>query len=254
MSLRDHLLELRKRLILAAVGLIIGTVVGWFLYTPVYEALQAPVIDLAERDDALVTVNFGGLASALDMQFKVAIILGAIISSPWWLYQLWAFVAPGMRQVERRYTIGFMGVAVPLFFTGVAMAWLVIPQAVSILVGFTPEGAANVLDAQMYLTFAMRLILAFGLAFVFPVLMVALTWAKIVPARVWLKGWRWAVLIIALAAAIMTPTPDAVTMMLLATPMTILYFVAIGVGFARERQRARKRPALDDDAEAETSL
>ncbi len=253
MALRDHLVELRKRITRAAIGIIVGAVAGWFLYTPVYEAVQAPVLELAARDDALVTVNFGGLASALDMQLKVAVILGIIISSPWWLYQLWAFVAPGMRQVERRYTIGFMAAAVPLFFVGISVAWFVLPQAVTILVGFTPEGAANVLDAQMYLTFAMRLLLAFGLAFVFPVLMVALTWARVVPARVWARGWRWAILIIALAAAMLTPTPDAITMLMLAAPMTVLYFVAIGVGYLRERQRARKK-ASEADEESEAGL
>ncbi|WNM25809.1 twin-arginine translocase subunit TatC [Demequina capsici] len=251
MPVRAHLVELRKRLFLSAIGIVLAMVVGWFLYTPVYEAVQRPVLDLAARDDALVTVNFSGLATALDLQLKVAAILGVILSSPWWLYQLWAFVAPGMRKVERRYTIGFMSAAIPLFFAGIAFAWWILPQAVGILVGFTPDGAANVLDAQMYLTFAMRLLLAFGLAFVFPVLMVALSWARIVPARVWLRGWRWAVVIIAVAAAVLTPTPDAITMLILQTPMTVLYFAAIGVAVLRERAVSR-RP--QDPADAEEGL
>lgn len=250
MPLRAHLVELRKRITLAAIGIVLGAIGGWFLYTPVFEAIQAPIMEMAERDDALVTVNFAGLASALDMQLRVSLILGVIISSPWWLYQLWAFVAPGMRKIERRYTIGFMAAAIPLFFGGIAFSWWVLPRAVAILVGFTPEGAANVLDAQMYLTFAMRLVLAFGIAFVFPVLMVALSWAGVVPARVWLRGWRWAIVIIAVGAAVLTPTPDAVTMMLMFVPMTILYFAAIGVSMIRDRSRLRaKREARESEAE-----
>ncbi|MDN4486671.1 twin-arginine translocase subunit TatC [Demequina sp. SYSU T00039] len=242
MSLADHLREFRKRLILAAIGIALGMVAGWFLYTPVFEGLQAPVLAVAERNDALVTVNFSGVATALDMQLKVSVLLGVVISAPWWLYQLWAFVAPGLKRTERRYTIGFLGAAIPLFFSGVVLAWWVFPKAIDILISFTPEGAANLLDAQTFMTFAMRLVIAFGLAFVFPVVMIALTWVGVVKARTWLKGWRWAVFLIFLAAAILTPTPDAVTMLFMAGPMVALYFAAVGVGLARERAVRRRTP------------
>lgn len=243
MPLADHLREFRKRLILAAAGILVGMVGGWFLYTPVFEALQQPVLEAAERDDALVTVNFAGVATALDMQLKMAALLGVVLSAPWWLYQLWAFVAPGLKKGERRYTFGFLGAAIPLFFLGVFFAWWVFPNAIRILTGFTPEGAANFLDAQLFMTFAMRLVIAFGLAFVFPVVMVALTWAGIVGARTWLRGWRWAVFLIFLAAAILTPTPDAITMLFMAGPMVVLYFLAVGLGFLRERVTRRKEAA-----------
>lgn len=240
MSLADHLREFRKRLMLAAAGILVGMVAGWLLYPLVFETLQAPILEIAERNDALVTVNFSGLASALDMQVKVSLLLGVVISAPWWLYQLWAFVAPGLRSTERKYTVGFLGAAIPLFFAGVVAASWVFPKASEILISFTPEGSSNLLDAQTFLTFWMRLVLAFGLAFVFPVVMVALTWTGIVRARTWLGGWRWAVMIIALSAAVLTPTPDAVTMLVMAVPMVILYFVAIGVGLLRERSVARR--------------
>lgn len=246
MPLKAHIAELRRRVLLAFVGIAAGAVAGWFLYTPVYEFLQEPVLELAERDSALVTVNFGGLASALDMQLKVSLVLGAIIAAPWWLYQLWAFIAPGLKDREKRYTFAFLAAAVPLFFGGVAFASVVLPQAVGILVGFTPDGAANVLDAQMYLTFAVRMLLAFGIAFVFPVVMVALTWIGLVGARTWLRGWRWAMIIIALAAAVLTPTPDGVMMVLMALPMVLLYFLAVGIAALRQaavRRRARRAGA-----------
>jgi sec-independent protein translocase protein TatC len=242
MSLRQHLAELRTRVILAAVGIAIGMVVGWFFYTPVFEALQRPVLAAAARDNALVTVNFSGLATALDMQVKMSLVLGFILSSPWWLYQLWAFVAPGLKRTERRYTIGFLAAGIPLFLAGVALGWWVFPHAVQILTGFTPNGAANFLDAEMFMTFAMRLVLAFGLAFVFPVVMVALSAAGMVRAHTWLKGWRWAVMVIFIFCAVMTPTPDAITMIVMAVPMCGLYFGAIGVSALFERSR-RKRIA-----------
>ncbi len=239
MPLREHLREFRTRVVLSAIGIAVGTVIGWFFYTPVFEALQAPVLEAAARDDALVTVNFSGLATALDMQIKVSVLIGVIVSSPWWLYQLWRFVAPGMKQKERRYTVGFLAAAVPLFLAGVALAWWVFPHAVEILTGFTPDGAANFLDAQMFMTFAMRLVLAFGLAFVFPVVMVALSFAGVVSSRTWLRGWRWAVMIVFVFAAVMTPTPDAITMLVMAIPMCGLYFGAIGVAALGTRRRER---------------
>ena len=237
MSLREHIAELRNRILWSALGLVVGAIGGWFLFTPTFEALQQPLLDAAAKDKALVAVNFSGIASALDLHLKVAFFLGVIISSPWWLYQLWAYVAPGLTGKERRYTVGFVASAVPLFLLGIAAAWAMFPHAVTILTDFRPNGSQQLLDAELYLTFAMHLLVAFGLAFVFPVVMVALTWVGIVPWRVWLKGWRWAVLLIFVFTAIMTPTPDAVTMTVMAIPMCALYFGAIGIGALRARQR-----------------
>ena len=242
MSLRDHLAELRKRVFLAAIGVAVGMIAGWFLYEPVFESLQQPILELAEREDALITVNFSGIATALDMRIKVAALLGVVLSAPWWLYQIWMFVTPGLKRSERRYTMGFLGAAIPLFFAGVAVAWWVFPKAIAILIGFTPDGSANLLDAQVFMTFAMRLVIAFGLAFVFPVVMVALTFTGVVHARTWLRGWRWAVFLIFLAAAILTPTPDVVTMLAMTAPMMALYFAAVGVGLLRERVVRKRTP------------
>jgi len=239
MPLREHLAELRNRILLSALGIAVGAVGGWFLFTPTFAKLQQPLLDAAAKDNALVAVNFSGIASALDLRVKVALFLGMIISSPWWLYQLWAYIAPGLTGKEKRYTVGFVASAVPLFLAGIAVAWAMFPRAVMLLTGFRPNGSEQLLDAGLYLTFAMRLLVAFGLAFVFPVVMVALTWVGIVPWRVWLKGWRWAVLLIFIFTAAMTPTPDAITMTVMAIPMVALYFGAIGIGALRAKRGAK---------------
>lgn len=243
MPLAQHLREFRKRLIYAAIGVSVGAILGWILYPHAFAALQEPVLEVAERSDSAVSVNFSGLASALDMQLKMSLVIGIIVSAPWWLYQLWAFVAPGLKRKERRYTVGFLAAAIPLFFAGIVLAWLVFPRAVEVLTDFTPAGATNLLDAQMFMSFAMRLILAFGIAFVFPVVMVALSAAGIVKVRTWLRGWRWAVVLIFTFAAIVTPTPDAITMCLMALPMCGLYFGAIGIATLFQRARERRRAA-----------
>ena len=242
MPLREHLLELRKRLFLAACGLVVGAAAGWVLYEPLLAALQAPLKVAALEQGKTIALNFTGMASALDMKIKVSLFLGVIVTCPWWLYQLWAFVTPGLTRREKGYAYGFLGAAVPLFLGGAALAWWVLPHAVDILAGFVPDGAVNFTDAQGYLSFVMRLVLAFGIAFVSPVFLVGLNMAGVLRHEVLAKGWRWAVLVAFVFAAVMTPTPDALTMIFVALPICVLYFGALGLCVLHDR-RADKREA-----------
>ncbi|MFC8192280.1 twin-arginine translocase subunit TatC [Cellulomonas sp. NPDC057328] len=243
MPLREHLRELRRRLVLIALGLVVGGIAGWLLYEPVFGLLQEPVRQVAAERDEVVTLNFAGVATAFDMQVKVSLFLGILVTSPWWLYQLWAFVTPGLTRRERLYGVGFLAAAVPLFLAGAGLAWAVLPNAVRLLLDFTPEGTANVTDGQLYLSFVMRLMLAFGAAFLLPVVMVALNMAGVVQARAWAHGWRWAVVVSFVFAAIATPTPDVVTMLAVAFPMCLLYAAALGVCLLHDRRVDRRRVA-----------
>jgi len=243
MPLRGHLGELRRRVVLAGLGILVGAVIGWFFYDPVFEALQKPIIEASKARDAIVSINFSGLATAIDMQVKVSFFLGVLISSPWWLYQLWAFINPGLNHKEKVRTYGFLAAAVPLFLAGATFAALVLPNAVRVLTEFTPKGATNLIDAQTYLSFVMRFMLAFGVAFLLPVIMVALTLGGVVRARTWARGWRWAILLSFVFAAVMTPTPDVLSMILLAVPICGLYFLALGIGLVHDRRVERRRAA-----------
>ncbi|HWS56985.1 MAG TPA: twin-arginine translocase subunit TatC [Actinotalea sp.] len=246
MPLRAHLVELRNRTLLAAVGLALGAVVGWFAYPAIFEALQAPVVELAAERDDPIALNFGGVAAPLDLQIKVALFAGAILSSPWWIYQLWAFITPGLTRKERWTTIGFVAVAVPLFLVGAALAWWLLPKAVWLLASFTPTDAVNLIDAQTYLGFVMRMVLAFGAAFLLPVLMVGLNMAGLVRAQTWWAGWRWAVLFSFVFAAVATPTADAISMFALAVPICLLYAIAVGVCVLSDRSRDRRDRRAED--------
>ncbi|KGM09852.1 twin-arginine translocase subunit TatC [Cellulomonas bogoriensis] len=238
MPLRDHLRELRRRVVLAAAGLVVGAVAGWFVFDHLYAAVQAPVVAFGRTHDQLVALNFDGIAAPLDMRIKMSLFVGVIVSSPWWIYQLWAFVTPGLTRRERWYTVGFVAAAVPLFLTGAGLAWWVLPQAVAILAGFTPAESVNLIGAQGYVSFVMRMVLAFGLAFLLPVLMVGMNVAGVVRGRTWLVGWRWAVMIAFVFAAMATPTGDAITMFALAIPICLLYFSAVGICLLVDRRRA----------------
>lgn len=240
MPLREHLRELRRRVVLIALGLVVGAVVGWLLYDPVFHLLQQPILDVADARGDRVSLNFQGVATAFDIQVKVSLFLGVLVTAPWWIYQVWAFITPGLTTKERRYAVGFLAVAVPLFFAGAALAWWALPNAVRLLTDFAPADTTNWVDAQLYLGFVMRIVLAFGVGFLLPVVMVALNFTGLVRARTWASGWRWAVLTAFVFAAVATPTPDAVTMLAVAAPICLLYFAALGVCVLHDRRVDRR--------------
>lgn len=244
MPLREHLRELRRRFLLAGLGVLAGAVVGWLVYDAVFAALQQP-IQLANEAGRTAALNFEGVATSFDIRIRVSLFVGLIVASPWWLYQAWAFVAPGLTPREKRLSLGYFAAGVPLFLAGAWMAWSFLPFAVTLLTEFTPEGSVNFIHASVYLGFVMQLVLAFGLAFLLPLAMVALTAMRLVRASTWAKGWRWAVLLVFVFAAIATPTPDAISMILLALPICGLYFGALGVCLLLDRRAARRALTAD---------
>lgn len=252
MSLGDHLRELRRRFLVAAGAIAAGSVLGWVEYDWLLDQIMAPLRKMAAERNGLVNINFGGITQPFTVQLQVAMFVGVIVASPVWLFQLWGFIVPGLTKREKRTAMAFIGAAVPLFLGGCLLATKVVPTAVEILLGFTPQGAVNLPDAALYLTFVTRFILAFGLAFLLPVFLVGLNVARVLPARIMLKGWRIAVILIFVFAAIMTPTPDAWTMLVLALPMVGLFFAAVGVATLLDRRRARRQPdwtkLADDEA------
>ena len=244
MSLGSHLKELRVRLSWSAGFLVVGTAVGWFLFEPVFKILQAPLLEVTKARGIEAVVNFGTVVSAFDLRVQVSIFLGVIITSPFWLYNLWAFVSPGLKTRERRFTLGFLFSSVPLFLSGAYIAWSSLPSFVIVLIGFTPEGSSNVINASDYILFAIRIVLVFGLAFVMPVLLVLMNFANIVTGKGILKGWRVAVLVIALVSALATPTADPMSMFLLMGPLAALYFIAVGIAVLNDKRRARRDAKL----------
>lgn len=252
MSLGDHLRELRRRFLIAAAAIVVGSVLGWVKYDWLFAEIMAPLRKIAEERGGLVNINFGGITQPFTVQLQVAMFVGVIVASPVWLFQVWGFIVPGLTKREKRTTMAFVGAAAPLFLAGCFMATKVVPKAVEILIGFTPQGAANLPDAALYLTFVTRFILAFGLAFLLPVFLVGLNVAHILPARIMLKGWRIAVILIFVFSAMMTPTPDAWTMLVLALPMVGLFYAAVGVSMLLDKRRARREPEWakvpDDEA------
>ena len=252
MSLSGHLKELRNRLFWSAIFLLAGSIAGWFMFDAVFAELQRPIVELAGKSGTNATINFPTVVSAFDVRLQVSIFLGVMMSSPIWLFNIWSYITPGLKKKERKYTIWFVVVAVPLFLAGTALAWVSLPTFVQVLVGFTPAGSANVINASDYILFTIRILLVFGIAFVLPVVLVLLNFAGVITAQNILKSWRMAVFVSAVVGAIATPVAEPMAMFLLMVPLLILYFVAAGVATLHDKRLARKSAQID--LELETPL
>ncbi|KWR72661.1 preprotein translocase subunit TatC [Arthrobacter sp. W1] len=243
MALKEHLIEARNRLFKSLIALTLGTVAGFFVYDWLLALLIAPV------KDAGGSVVFTAVMSPFDIMIKVALFVGLIVSSPVWLYQLWAFIVPGLKKNERRLSYSFVAAAVPLFLGGVAMAYFVLPFALEFFISLSPENSDNLLNISEYLPFIFRLLLAFGLAMLVPVLMVGLNMVGILPAKLILKHWRITVFLIALVAAMAAPGGDAITMFALAGPLFITFAVATLICHFNDKKRAKKLAAQEAENE-----
>lgn len=242
MSLGQHLIELRKRLFRSALGILVGGVIGFVLSEQVLDILRQPIVDIADSRNA--TLNYDTVTGAFDLRVLIAVYLGIILSSPIWLYQVFAFLVPGLTGKEKRYTFGFFFSAVPLFITGCAAGLFVFPHIVELLAGFASEEDASIFQARYYFDFAMKLVLAVGIAFVLPVFVVLLNFLGVLSAAAILKGWRIAILVITVFCAIATPAADVFSMFLLAIPMVMLYFAAAGIAHVHDRAVARREARL----------
>ncbi|MFS0867594.1 twin-arginine translocase subunit TatC [Microbacterium sp. 179-B 1A2 NHS] len=246
MSLGDHLREFRRRLLIAAAALVVGMVAAFFFAERIIWAITEPIRIVAERrgDGADVGLMFDTVTSGFDLQIRIAFAVGLMVSAPVWLWQIWAFLMPGLTRKEVRYTIGFVAAAVPLFFAGAYFGWLVMPHLVELMAGFTPEGAANWYQAKYYYDFVLKLLLVVGVSFVTPVFLVALNLAGVMTGREIMKGWRIAIVIATVFAGAATPAADIVSMLVLAAILTVLFFAAAGLSMLFDRRRRKRDAAL----------
>ncbi|WBL18257.1 twin-arginine translocase subunit TatC [Citricoccus sp. NR2] len=251
MSLRAHLKELRNRLIKAGLAIAVATIGGFFLYKPAFSALTEPVTSLSV-DGTQTEVVFSSVAQPFDIMLQVALFIGLVVSSPVWLYQLWAFIVPGLQKNEKRYALAFIAVSVPLFVGGVFLGWIALPQALQFFVSLTPSGASNFIQVDVYVPFVLRLLLAFGVALLLPVLLVGLNMLGVLSGKTILKHWRISVFVIAVIAAMGAPGGDIMTMFYLGGPMAILFAIALGLCLVMDRRRAKKLKRQADTQEKHT--
>lgn len=239
MPLGAHLRELRKRIVLILAGIALGTVGGWFLFDPLYDQMTAPL-------DGIGSVTITRVGQGFNLRLMVSALLGLFLTTPWWISQMWAFIAPGLRRKEKLYSLCFIFAGSVLFIGGGMLAWWILPRAIRILLGFAPEMSANLLDASYYFSFFLKITLFFGVAFLLPLFMVGLNFLGIISARAMLRGWRWAVLVSFTFTAMANPLPDAWSMIIMGSALTALFFLAIGIAFVREWIIGKKSPSDDE--------
>jgi sec-independent protein translocase protein TatC len=243
MPLAEHLRELRSRLVKSGIAIVIGMVVGWILYPTTFALLSEPfegAVLQAQSEGRDVTLALTGVTDPFVLQLQVAAITGLVISAPIWLYQLWRFVTPGLHKHEKRWGIAFVAVATPLFAAGAALAYVVLPVGLEILLGFTPDNVENIVSVDRYLSFFIRTVIVFGVGFLTPLLIVTLNFAGVLSGKRLMSWWRWIIFIVFVFAAVATPTGDPINLVLLAGPVLLLVMIAIGISLLNDKRRARK--------------
>lgn len=245
MSLRDHLVELRNRLLKAFAAVAVGVVAGWFLFHPVINWLIHPLHQLCTGEDCKNSITGGKLLftdplEGLLLRVRVSAYLGLLVAMPVILWQLWRFVAPGLYKNERRYALLFVGAGSLLFAGGALTAYYSLPKALDWLGSVAGSGFVTGYTASKYLRLILYMMLIFGAAFQFPIILVTAQGLGLVRARTLFRHWRYGIVVIALVAALITPSSDPISMFALAVPLWVFYFGSALIGLFIERHKARR--------------
>jgi sec-independent protein translocase protein TatC len=253
MTLMEHLFELRNRLFVAMVALVVGAVIGyiWWAVSPfglssLGDLITDPYCGL--RENQRLTPNPGqcqllqtGPFEAFNTRLKVGLAAGAVLTGPVWLYQIWAFITPGLYTKERRFAMAFVGIASVLFAVGAMLAYFVVPAALMFLVGVGDQQFVTALTADRYISLLLTMLLVFGVSFELPLLVVMLNRIGVLPyakLRAWQRGIIFGLFVL---AAVATPGQDPVSMVALSAALVVLFELSVLVAWLHDRRLARRR-------------
>ncbi|MFD0865293.1 twin-arginine translocase subunit TatC [Tessaracoccus lubricantis] len=233
MSIWDHLRELRYRVTISAIAIVLGALVSIIFYRWLVDLIMAPwnrartALVEARPGASLMVVN-NGVTSSFTFAVVLCVVAGLILSTPIWVYQLWAFVAPGLLVKEKKYAMGFIGAATPLFLAGCALGYYIWPKGIEVLLSFTPQdmGITNMQDMAEFLKMEIQIILVFGLSFLLPVVVVALNMAGVIRGYQLKRARKFVVFGSVVLAAVATPTTDPFSMLSLAVPVSGMFMLA----------------------------
>jgi sec-independent protein translocase protein TatC len=252
MTLFEHLRELRYRLIVSILAIIVGMVVAWFfrydlldiLQRPYFQAIAALKAKHPDANTSLVNIN---LTSPLTLSLKVSALAGAIATAPFWLYQLWAFVVPGLLAKEKKWALIFIAAATPMFVGGVVVAYVVLPKAIAVLLSFTQSGVTNLQDINAYLAFLLRLMLVFGIGFLIPLIVLMLNIVGVIKAKQMAKYRSLVIFATFVFGAVATPSTDPFSMLAVAAPMALLFLAAEVIAHILDRRKERQAALAGND-------
>jgi sec-independent protein translocase protein TatC len=242
MALSDHLRELRARLLKVALIIVLGLAVSLAFYDQLLSLVYDPYRQAQEALGEDVTqATTSGAGGGLLLYLKLCGLAGVVGTSPLWLYQIWAFILPGLHARERKWSRIFAAIAGPLFLSGIALGYVTLPKGLEILIGFNPDGVTNLVDFNEYLSFFGRTMLVFGIAFEIPLFVVLLNLAGVLPGKALGTYRPWIVVGTFVFAAIATPSADPFTMTFMAVPMVVLFLISEQIARFNDRRRAAKR-------------
>jgi len=246
MTLLGHLNDLRVRLTYAAVGLFVCSLVGFVVAEPLLTYLMQPYVNSVPNGAAaLQTLR---PTEGIETFFKVSLLFGAVVAMPWILYQVWQFIAPALTPAEKKYIYLFIPGALTLLLLGILFSWFIlVPAAINFLANFMQEVFRTEWTGQDYISFVMRMVFWIGVSFEMPIIVYVLARVGIVSTQALKEQWRYAIVIIAILAAVITPSIDPVTMLLTMAPLIVLYIFSIFLARVGERQFERS-VAMDADS------
>jgi len=255
MALSDHLRELRARIMKATIFLVVAFIVALVFYNQLLDAVTAPFNDAKARvgDDVETKLVVNGITGGLMLQMKLCAVAAIVASSPFWLYQLWAFILPGLHSSEKKWSRIFAAVAGPLFIGGVALGYYVLPKGIEVLINFTPQGAENLNDFTGFVSFTTRMLLVFGIAMEIPLFVVMLNLAGVVSGAAIGRARPWIVIGTFVFSAVATPSTDPFAMTALGVTMTVLFLLSEAIARLADRFRASRAHGTDQWADDEVS-
>ncbi len=254
MAVMDHLRELRRRLILIVLIISLGAVLGWVLYLHILDFLKHPYCSVPAKfryeptGETGCVLTYQGVLDGFTARLKVSFIAGAVLTGPFWLYQIWAFVTPGLRKNERKYSVAFIIASTLLFAAGMALAYVVLSKGLNILLQQAGAGTQAILTITEYLSFVTLMLVVFGAAFELPLLIVMANMAGVLPAKLLVKSQRIGIFLIFVFAAVATPSTDPFTMTAMALPMVLLFEASVLWAVVHDRRKA-KRKAVEQGVE-----
>lgn len=244
MPLLEHLTELRRRLVISAVAIVAGMIIAYIFFPQIFSVIKHPYCSLPEKRRQGGTgchLYAYGILDQFKVRLKISLYAAILCSAPIWLYQFWAFITPGLHRHERRWTTTFVLTSILLFAGGVALAYLTLAKGLEFLLGVGGSGITTLVGVNTYLSYFTAMVLVFGLAFEFPLLLMMLNLTGLLTSARMRSWWRQMVLGITVFAAVATPSQDPFTMTALAVPLVALFFVCIGLAHIVDARRARRQ-------------
>jgi sec-independent protein translocase protein TatC len=244
MQLSDHFREARARLLRIVLLCVVVFIIAIFQFDLLFDIVYGPyhaTLDVLP-EDTVTWQTTSGAGGGLMLYLRLAAFATAVVTAPYWLYQIWAFLLPGLHAHERKWSILFAVIAGPLFISGVLLGYFTFPKALEILIGFNPPTVVNLVESTEYLTLFTRTMLVFGLAFEIPVFVVLLNFAGVISGKQLAQYRAWIIVGTFVFAAVATPSADPFTMTFMAVPMVALFLVSEVIARLNDRRRAARSP------------